>query len=83
MLLCLFTSGAGNDADYVGLSTTVTFPAGSVDNDTQCLNVSITDDDIAVEGDETFNVTLTESDDGVMTGDSMQIITIMDDEGIL
>ena len=56
------------------------FPVGST-NSTECVDVSITDDDDAVEGDETFTVTLMESENDVMLGNSETTVTIMDNEG--
>ncbi len=60
----------------------VTFPVGSTDDAMECLNLTIIDDSDALEGELTFNVTLTESDEAVMVGNSIQVITITDDEGI-
>ena len=70
-------------SDYSGFNMILTFPVGSLDNDTQCLNVSIIDDDTALEGDETFTVTLTllTTGLGVTTGNTMTTITITDNEG--
>ena len=58
------------------------FPAGSTNSTMECVNVSITEDGDAVEGDETFTVTLIESDIGVMIDNSETIVTIMDNEGM-
>ena len=57
------------------------FPTSSGNNDTQCLNVTITDD-TALEGAETFIVTLTTADTLVMLGDNETTVTITDNEGL-
>ncbi len=58
------------------------FSVGTMDNDTQCLNINITDD-MLVEGDETFTVTLIllTTDLGVIIENDMTVMTIRDDEG--
>ena len=71
-----------NGSDYEAISTTTTFAAGSTDAETQCLNVTITEDAL-VEGDETFIVTMTllTTGVGVTTENDMSAITVMDNEG--
>ncbi len=55
----------------------LTFSSGASDSDTECMNVTIMDDD-ALEADETFSVTLTTSDDDVNVVNSMTTVTITD-----
>ena len=66
---------------------TSTFVAGSINGDTACITVSITDDD-SLEGNEEFNVAIDSVADSsgggniVLTGvPSMGSVVIMDDEG--
>ena len=58
---------------------TLTFTMGSSEGATQCLNVTVVDDDV-VERVETFSVTMMEDDDGVRLGNSRSTITITDNE---
>ncbi len=55
----------------------LTFSSGASDSDTECMNVTIMDDD-ALEADQTFSVTLTTSDDDVNVVNSMTTVTITD-----
>ena len=67
--------------DYNTASKDISFPEGSMDGDTLCINVSITDD-MALEGDETFTVTLTVTATGDATvGNTMTTVTITNDDG--
>ena len=73
-----------NGSDYTGITMSpLTFSAGSSDDDMQCVNVSIIDDNDALEGDETFTVTLATRDSDVMIGNNQTVITISDNEGII
>ena len=67
-------------SDYEMTTMNLAFPISSMDNDIQCLNITIMEDTL-VEGDETFAVTLTTAL-GVTTGTDITIITITDNEGI-
>ena len=55
------------------------FPAGSINGSTQCINITITDDEV-VEADETFAVTLTVETTRVMEGNAMTVVTISDND---
>ena len=76
----LFSVSAMTDADYTTASVDITFPEGSMDGDTRCINISVTDD-MALEGDETFTVTLTVSSGDIIEENNMTTITIIDNEG--
>ena len=76
----LYTARDGSD--YTGTTLNLDIPVGSPNSFMKCVDVSITDDTDAVEGDETFTVTLTESADDVTLGNSVTTVTIMDNEGI-
>ena len=60
------------------------FPAGSINGSTQCIDITITDDEV-LEADETFTVTLTAMDppmtQGVMVENNQTTVTITPDEG--
>ena len=60
------------------------FAAGSTNEAQNCLDVTI-DEDVLVEGSETFIVTLTlgTTGVGVTLANSMTTVTIMDNEGWL
>ncbi len=60
----------------------LTFSSGASNGDTECLNVTIMDDD-ALEADQTFSVTLTEQDDDVNVGNIMMTVTITDNDSKL
>ena len=77
----LFSVSAMNDdTDYSSVSMDIIFPEGSMDGDTLCINISITDD-MTLEGDETFIVTLTVSSGDIIEENNMTTITIIDNEG--
>ena len=57
------------------ISSPLTFSAGSADSATQCLDVTIINDDI-FEGDETFTVGLTVATSDVMMGINRTTVTI-------
>ena len=56
------------------------FISGSANNATQCVNISIVDDD-ALEGNQTFLLSLTTSDSRVIVGTNLTTITIKDNDG--
>ena len=56
------------------------FPSGSVDNATQCVDISVVDDD-SLEGNQTFWLSLMTSDPNVFVGTNMTAITIIDNDG--
>ena len=76
-VVCLPADGQ----DYNATSQDVTIPAGS---NRGCVNFTIINDDIALEGDEQFRVTFTVPDPAqaalVNTTDSSSIVTIRDDD---
>ena len=60
------------------MSFQVTIPA---DNSQGCVEVPVTDDDLAMEGDEVFQVTLGSPPAGVqLESDEPSMITIVDDD---
>ena len=68
-------------SDYIEVSMTLTFPAGSTDGDMiQCIDVSI-EDDTVLEGEETFTVTLTTPETYMMLGNDQTEVTISDNDG--
>ena len=67
------------DSDYNSISSSMVFPAGSTDNATRCVGITVIDDS-ALEGDQTFTVTLTTSDPGVILGTNIATITIIDND---
>ena len=56
------------------------FPAGSINGSTQCIDITITDDEV-LEADETFTVTLTTMTPRVIVGNGQTAVTITADEG--
>ena len=58
------------------------FTSGVSDGDTECLNITIMDDN-ALEGNQTFSVTLTESDNGVNVLTTITTVTITDNDSEL
>ena len=71
---------AMKDEDYTGIDASpLTFAAGSNDNDSRCVNISVADD-TTLEMSETFTVTLATSDPDVMLGNNMTTITITDND---
>ncbi len=60
----------------------LTFSSGASDGNTECMNVTIMDDD-ALEADQTFSVTLTEQDDNVDVVNTMTTVTITDNDSKL
>ena len=68
------------NTDYFSIFSVEIFPAGSIQNDTECTDIIITDDD-ALEGDQTFTVTLTTSDPNVILGTNTVLVIIRDNDG--
>ena len=69
-------------ADYTvnNADLTVTFPAGEPME--QCIPVGIVDDEVALEGNETFQIVFERLPNRVMAGDpSREEITIIDNDG--
>lgn len=62
-------------SDYVSVSENFIFPANSTDGTMRCLNVTIINDGVASEEDETFSVTLT-TVDNIFLGGTTAIVTI-------
>lgn len=59
----------------------LSFPEGSMDGDTLCINATIIDD-INFEKNHTFNVTIDSTEDNVDIGPvALTTVTIIDDEG--
>ena len=64
-----------NNADLI-----VTIPAGEPME--QCIPVGIVDDDVALEGEETFQFFFVTLEPGVLAGDQSEaVVTIVDDDG--
>ena len=71
------------DSDYVAVSdNTLMFPMNSVDGATQCMDITITNDDV-FELNETFTVTLTVNTASVIADMTMTEVTITDNDGWL
>ena len=68
-----------SSADFVSGSQNLTFPSGSSDNDSQCLEIVIVDDS-ALESDELFTVTFASAQP--FQGNNMSLITIVDNDSI-
>ena len=78
ILLFLFLDGQ----DYTGLvQHTLTFPSGSSSGATECVNISIIDDE-AFEKDEVFSVHIVDFEEGIIFNTSYVEVMITDDEGI-
>ncbi len=69
-------------SDYNDTSMILTFSPGSSDGDTECMIVTIIDDD-ALEADQTFFVTLTTSDDDVRVSVDTMTVTITDNDELI
>lgn len=67
-------------ADYVALSSNVTFISGSTDGDKECVNITIIKDGV-FETNEVFGVALTLSDGDVNIQNNVTVIRIMDTDG--
>lgn len=68
---------ASAGSDYNSAVRFLTSPSGGI----ECLNITIIDDSVALEGNESFMVVLSTSDPYVVLGNSQQVITIIDNEG--
>ena len=66
--------------DYTMLSMNIRFPVGARHNDMECVDVSITDDNV-LESNETFILELTSTDLSVLTIDNITVITITSEDG--
>ena len=66
-------------SDYTLTSTEITFPSGSTDSTSGCVNIDITDD-AALERNQTFTVTLSTSDSDILLGNDMTVIIIEDND---
>ena len=66
--------------DYISNSTNQTFPSGSSDGATGCLNIAILEDE-ALEGNQTFTVMVTTSDPNVKIEVDTAVVTIVDNDG--
>ena len=76
----IFSKGSAvAGSDYESVSSSLMFPAGSINGSTQCINITITDDEV-LEADETFTVTLTTTTPRVMVGTAQTTVTITTDE---
>ena len=77
-----FDHTASTGSDYSATPTTFSFAAGAGDLSTQCLPIMILEDTL-VEGSETFTVSLTSSSSvpGVTLDNTLDIVTITDNEG--
>ena len=58
----------------------ISFPEGSRDGNTQCINVPITDD-MALERNETFILSMTVTDGNATVGNTVITVTITSDDG--
>ena len=67
-------------SDYLSGHFLVTFPTGSIDNDAQCVHISIIND-TALEGDQTFTLSLSTTDSNVLLGTNLTTVTITDNDG--
>ena len=65
------------DVDFTSGSVTLNFPASE---NVICTDIDITDDLLALEGDERFMVDFTVTDPDVIVGPS-SIVTIIDNDG--
>ena len=70
-----FPASAVADVDYTNSSINITFPEGSMDGDTRCINVSITDD-MTLEGEETFTVLMAVTAGNATVGNTMTTVII-------
>ncbi len=69
-------------SDFNDTSMVLTFSSGASDSDTECMNVTIIEDE-ALEANQTFSVTLTTSDDDVDVVNNMMTVTITDNDSKL
>ena len=73
--LCHITAGK----DYEAGSFSLSFPASN-QGETRCANITIIDDTIALEGNETFDLRLIPTPGSGISGSS-GTVTIIDDDG--
>lgn len=78
---CMLNFDSGG-ADYISVATEITFRAGSMKGNRQCVNITALRDGI-VEPDEQFSIFLTSesSDIQIENGKDTQIITLRDVDG--
>ena len=69
-------------SDYESVSSSLMFPAGSINGSTQCINITILDGEV-FEAEENLTVTLTVMTPRVMVENAQTAITIFDDEGYI
>ena len=75
-----FLLTAGEDYTINNADFTVTIPAGEPME--QCIPVGIVDDEVALEGEETFQFFFVTLEPGVLPGDQGEaVVTIVDDDG--
>ena len=73
-----FSTVADSVGDFVSRTQTASFAAGST---RACVEFIIVDDDIALEGDETFTATFATPDGFMASEPSISTVTIIDDDG--
>ena len=74
-------STALSSFDYISVSSAEVFTAGSTDNTTRCVDITIIDNNV-LEGDKTFTVALTTADPDVMLLSAGEtVVTITDNDG--
>ena len=75
------SSVLGTDYSLASSPLTVTFPVGSADGDTTCVNITIVDDN-ALEGNHSFSVHLTNPSTGVVIGSHIYATIVIIDNGM-
>ena len=76
----LFSHAVIEDYTINNADLTVTIPAGEPME--QCIPVGIVDDEVALEGEETFQFFFVTLEQGVLPGDQSEaVVTIVDDDG--
>ena len=73
-----FTPAPGSD--YVDVSTQVTFPSGTTNGDTECLNIVIIDDN-DFEENQNFQVQMGMITPSIASGTGNALVTIQDSNG--
>ena len=69
--------------DFLAETNQVTFPVSPISSSRQCINFTIINDDVAIEGNETFVVELVPPPN-VLPGDPTETeITIVDNDGMV
>ena len=74
-MLILNLAMAGSD--YTRTVRYLSSPSGRM----QCINITIIDDSVAMEGNKSFVVVLNTSDPNVILGNTQQVVTIIDSDG--